>query len=99
MQTQPDRKYSEALALEIAAVLARRTHGIATVSVRFDEAAQTHAVRIEFGEHRYDLTMPAPGAHYALFRNETWLGGMNLTTDADPERVASTLLARIADTT
>jgi hypothetical protein len=92
--TAADAKYSKAL----AAVLAAGPHPGAQIAVRFDRAADTHAVWVTFDGHRYDLLMPTPGAHYALFRNGRWLGGMNLTTDAPPVDVAIALLDRIAAT-
>lgn len=96
--TTADAKYSKALAAEIAAVLDAGPHTGVNVAVRFDRAAGTHAVRVTFDGHRYDLPIPAPGAHYALFRDNAWLGGMNLTTDAAPVDVAIALLDRIAET-
>jgi hypothetical protein len=98
VQATADAKYSEALASDIAAALNADPHPGAKVAVRFDRAADTHAVRVAVGGHRYDLLMPTPGAHYALFRDGAWLGGMNLTTDALPVDVALVLLDRIADT-
>lgn len=91
-------KYAQALADEIAAALNAVPHPGVKVAVRFDRAADTHAVRVTFDGHRYDLPIPAPGAHYALFRDGAWLGGMNLTTDALPVDVAIALLDRIAAT-
>jgi len=96
--TAADAKYSKALAAEIAAILDAGPHSGARIAVRFDRAADTHAVRVTFDGHRYDLLMPTPGAHYALFRDGGWLGGMNLTTDALPVDVAIALLDRIAAT-
>jgi hypothetical protein len=96
--TTADAKYSKALADEIAAALDPGPHAHAEVVVRFDRAADTHAVRVTFDGHRYDLLMPAPGAHYALFRDGAWLGGMNLTSHAVPVDVAIALLDRVAET-
>jgi hypothetical protein len=90
-------KYSEALATDIAAALNAAPHAPAA-TVRYDRAAETHAVRVNLVGHCYDLLMPAPGAMYALFRDGGWLGGMHLTTDAAPGDVAIALLGRIADT-
>jgi ADP-heptose:LPS heptosyltransferase len=98
MPTTATAKYSEALAQEIAAPITRAVHGVAKVTVRFDRLAETHAVRVAFTGRRYDLLIPAPGACYALFRDDAWLGGMNLTTDALPADVANALLDRIAAT-
>lgn len=95
MQTTADTKYSEALAEDIAAALNAAPHPFKVV-VRYDRAAETHAVRVACVGHRYDLLMPAPGAMYALFRDGAWLGGMNLTTDAAPVDVAMALLDQIA---
>lgn len=95
--TSADAKYSQALADEIAAALNAAPHPF-RVAVRYDRVAATHAVRVTVDRHRYDLLIPAPGAHYALFRDGAWLGGMNLTTEALPIDVASALLDRIAFT-
>lgn len=93
--TTATAKYSEAIAADIAEALNAAPHPF-KVAVRFDPAAETHAVRVTLVGHRYELLIPAPGAHYALFRDGGWLGGMNLTTSALPVDVASALLDRIA---
>ncbi len=87
-------KYAEALAHDIAAALDAAPHPGA-VAVRYDRAAETWAVRITVARRRFDLIMPAAGAMYGLFRNGTWLGGMNLNTDAAPVDVAIARLRRI----
>jgi hypothetical protein len=94
-QKTADAKYGEALAADIAAALNAAPHPF-RVAVRYDRAAETHAVRVACVGHRYDLLMPPPGAHYALFRDGAWLGGMNLTTGAPPVDVANALLDQIA---
>ncbi len=90
-------KYAEALAHDIAAALNTAPHP-GTVAVRYDRAAETWAVRVTIGRAKFDLTMPAPGALYGLFRNGTWLGGINLNTDAKPVDVAIAMLGRIETT-
>lgn len=95
MPTTADAKYSEALAEDIAAALNAAPHPF-RVAVRYDRAAETHAVRVTTLGRKYDLLIPAPGAYYALFRDGAWLGGMNVTTEALPVDVAGALLDRIA---
>jgi hypothetical protein len=101
MTSVADRKYAEALACEIAAVLtaapAAARHS-AAVCTRYDAAAGTFAVRVRLGRRFYDLVMPAPGAYYGLFRGHTWIGGMGLTSNADPVDVAARFLDRIEQT-
>lgn len=90
-------KYAEALAHDIADALNVAPQAAGRVAVRFDQDAETWAVRVILNRWQcYDLLMPAPGAQYALFRNERWIGGMNLRSNAVPADVAGTLLARIA---
>lgn len=97
MQNTATAKYAEALAHDIAGAL--NTAPQATgVSVYYDRDAETHGVRVKVGRDRYALLMPAPGSQYALFRNNRWLGGMNIGTDAAPVDVARALLGRIAAT-
>lgn len=90
-------KYAEALANDIADAL-NAAPNAGKVAVRYDRAAETWAVRITVARTKFDLVMPAAGAMYALFRNGSWLGGMNLNTDATPVDVAITLLRRIETT-
>ncbi len=90
-------KYAEALAHDIAAALNAAPHP-GTVTVRYDRAAETCAVRFTIGCAKFDLTMPAPAALYGLFRNGTWLGGINLNTDAQPVDVAIAMLRRVETT-
>lgn len=90
-------KYAEALAHDIADALNIAPQAAGRVAVYFDRDAETWAVRVTVNAwQRYDLLMPAPGALYALFRNERWIGGMSLRSDAAPVDVAAALLARLA---
>ncbi len=101
MTSVAEQKFGEALATEIAAILTAAPAAIrfgSAVNVRYDQAAETYAVRVRLGRLYYDLVMPAPGACYALFRRNTWLGGMNLTSDANPVDVATRFLDRIEQT-
>lgn len=95
MDTTATTRYQEALAHDIADAL-NTPRLAANATVHYDRAAETWAVRIKAGRNRYDLLMPAPAAMYGLFRNDTWLGGMNLNTDACPCTVAEVMLDRIA---
>lgn len=95
--TTATAKYAEALAADIADALNAAPHPGA-VAVRYDRAAETWAVRIVIARTKFDLIMPAAGAMYGLFRNGTWLGGINLHTDAAPVDVAIAMLRRIETT-
>jgi hypothetical protein len=99
MQTTATAKYSEALASEIADALNAAPHAAGRVTIYYDTAADTHGVQIRVGRTRYELLIPAPGSMYALFRNGSWCGGMNLATTAQPVDVALAMLDRIAATT
>ncbi len=99
MQATVTAKYSEALASEIADALNAAPHAAGRVTVYYDTAADTHGVQIRAGRARYELLIPAPGSMYALFRNGTWCGGINRSTDAQPVDVALAMLNRIAATT
>lgn len=98
MQATATRKYTEALAHDIASALNAAPHAANRVKVYEDHDANTHGVRVTINRNRYELLMPAAGAKYALFRNGCWLGGMNLNTDATPIDVAQALLDRIDHT-
>lgn len=93
-----DDKRAEALAHEIAEALQLAPQSAGRVRVYRDDVADTWAVRVRIARLRYELTMPAPGALYGLWRNGTWLGGMNTGTDAEPVDVATAMLHRIAVT-
>ena len=79
-------KYAEALAHDIADTL-NGPLGENYARAAYDHDAGTWAVSITHLGDRYDLLMPAAGVRYSLFRNEEWLGGINLTTDAAPGEV------------
>lgn len=96
MQATANSKYAEALAHDIADALNAAPHAAGFVNVHFDNDAETWAVQVTVDRSRYDLLMPAPGAIYALFRDNRWLGGMQLRTDAAPIDVALALLDRIS---
>lgn len=87
-------KHAEALAHDIADTL----NVAPTIGARatFDHDANTWAVALTRNGHRYDLLMPAPGAHYSLFRDGAWCGGINLRSDANPSDATAALLGRIA---
>lgn len=88
-------KFAEALAHEIATELRGMPHTPGRVRVYFDQQAETWAVRVTAGGHRYELTMPAPGAYFGLFRNGTW-AGLGVTSHTTPAEVAHCLAARIS---
>jgi hypothetical protein len=95
---EADRKYAEAFAHELGALLEATRPAGARVEVYHDTDSQSPAVRIRIGRTRYELMMPCPGAIFPLFRGGTWLGGMGLRLgQADPGRVAEVLLARIGE--
>ncbi|MFJ8690240.1 hypothetical protein [Micromonospora wenchangensis] len=96
--TSADTKYAEALAHDIADALNTAPHASGRVTTHYDDIADTWAVRITIRRQRYDLTMPSSGAIYGLFRNNQWLGGINLRTDAAPADVAAAMLTRISQT-
>ncbi len=98
MQATATTKYTEALAHDIADALNAAPQSTGRVTVYFNKDANTYAVQVRINRTRYDLTMPAPGAMYGLFRRNAWIGGVNLNTDAQPVDVARSMLARISQT-
>lgn len=47
-------------------------------TVQWDRTGETWAVRIPLGAKLFELLIPQAGAMYALYRNGSWHGGVNL---------------------
>jgi hypothetical protein len=87
-----ETKWAEDLAEKIAAEID------GPAEPYFDREAQAVGVRLSDGSNLYQLLIPGPGALYALFRNDKWLGGMGLRSDAAPAQVARRLIERVIET-